>query len=489
MNVKKSFKADKASIGEIVGFVKESLEGCGLEGKDVTNGCLVAEEVSRIIIINSEEEMIHVHIKKRFGNTHMEISSKGEQFDLVDHVEAEQLLGKESSATAQDIIASILIRSMAESLKYRRAHGVNIISFTTTKVKHSFLIQTLGAMFLAMIVGFTLSKTGFTEFNGILTGYVLEPVKTMYMNGLKMVVAPVVFFSIVSCIVRFTDVKELGQVGGRILGLYLVTTVIAALVGIGVFDLIRPGGVLPTEVVSDAVKNITSQKVDVSIKDMIVNIVPANFVQPFVESNMLQLIFLAIVCGIAAGAIGRYSEMVKTFFEAINDLFLKLTSMFIRFLPVAIFCSICSMMMKMGIDTIKSIFGIFATFVVGLFCQMIMYCIIMMIVARISPIPFLKKYSQTMLQVFSMASSSASIPVNMDACRNLGVAQKIYSLSIPLGATLNMDGTCVYMAVFALSLAKIYGVQLTEASLAGMVFTIIVLSIGAPGIPGSGLIC
>ncbi len=489
MNIKKSFKADNASIEEIVGFVKESLEECGLNGKDVTHGCLVAEEVSRLIIINSEEDMIHVHIKKRFENTYMEISSKGEQFDLVDHVEAEQLLGKESSAAAQNIIGSILIRSMAESLKYRRVHGVNIISFTTSKVKQSFLIQTLGAMFLAMIVGYILSKAGFTEFNSILTGYVLEPVKTMYMNGLKMVVAPVVFFSIVSCIVRFTDVRELGKVGGRILSLYLVTTVIAALVGIGVFDLIRPGGVLPTEVVSDAVKNITSQKVDVSIKDMIVNIVPADFVQPFVESNMLQLIFLAIVCGISAGAIGRYSDMVKTFFEAVNDLFLKLTSMFIRFLPVAIFCSICSMMMKMGIDTIKSILGMFATFVVGLLCQMVIYCIIMLVIARISPIPFLKKYSQTMLQVFSMASSNASIPINMDACRNLGIAQKVYSLSIPLGATLNMDGTCVYMAVFALSLAKIYGVQLSEASLAGMVFTIIVLSIGAPGIPGSGLIC
>ncbi len=481
--------ADNTSIEEIVGFVKESLEECDLNDKDVTHACLVAEEASRIIIINSDEDMIHVQIKKLFGSTHMEISSKGKKFDLIDHVEAEQLLGKESSATAQDMIGSILIKAMSESFKYRNAHGTNVISFTAEKVKHSFMIQTLSAMIIAMIVGYLLSELGFSEFNDILTDYILEPVKTMYMNGLKMVVAPVVFFSIVSCIVRFTDVRELGHMGGRIIGLYLVTTVIAALVGIGVFDLIRPGGAMPTDVVADAVKSITSQKVDVSVKDMIVNIIPDDFVDPFVESNMLQLIFLAIVCGIAAGAIGRYSDMVKSFFEAINDLFLKMTTMFLRFLPIAIFCSICSMMLKMGLDTIRSILGMFATFVVGLVCQMIIYCIIMMVVARISPIPFLKKYSQTMLQVFSMASSSASIPINMEACRNLGIAQKVYSLSIPLGATVNMDGTCVYMAVFALSLAKIYGVQLNGASLAGMVFTIIVLSIGAPGIPGSGLIC
>ncbi len=245
MKVNRSFNADNAAIEEIVDFVKESLEKCGLKGKNLTHGCLVAEEVSRIIILNSDEDMIHVHIRKLFGKTHMEISSKGEKFSLVDHVEVEQLLGKESSATAQNMIGSILIRSMAESLKYRHVNGTNMISFTTEKVKQSFLFQTLGAMIIAMIVGYILSEAGFTEFNNILAGYILEPVKKMYMNGLKMVVAPVVFFSIVSCIVRFTDVRELGHMGGKILGLYLVTTVIAALVGIGVFDLIRPGARCP----------------------------------------------------------------------------------------------------------------------------------------------------------------------------------------------------------------------------------------------------
>ena len=486
---KRSFKADNESVCDITEFVRGKLEEYKVKSKDVQRACLVAEEASAGIIGHSAEDTINVRVGKLFGTVHVDIYSKGERFNPADNVGTEELLGEESSAIAQSIISSILLKSMAERLKYRYVRGINMIGFAVSKTKHSFLIQTLGAMLLAIVAGYILANVGSAGFNRILEDYLLDPVKTMYMNGLKMVVAPVVFFSIVSCIVRFTDIRELGRMGGRVLCLYLITTVIATFVGIGVFSALRPGGVMATAAASDAVDKITSQKVDVSIKDMIVNIVPSDFVEPFVESNMLQLIFLAIICGIAAGAIGRYSELVRSFFEAVNELFLKITGIIIRFLPIAIFCSICSMMMKMGISTVESVLGIFGTFVVGLICQMVIYCIIMVVVARISPIPFVKKYSQTMLQVFSMASSNASIPLNMDACENLGIAQKLYSLSIPLGATVNMDGTCVYMAVFALSLAKIYGVQVTGASLTAMVFSIIVLSIGAPGIPGSGLIC
>ena len=204
---------------------------------------------------------------------------------------------------------------------------------------------------------------------------------------------------------------------------------------------------------------------------------------------MLQLIFLAVLCGVAAGLIGKYSEMVKDLFEAFNDLFLKMTTLIIKVMPLAVFCSICSMMLSMGIDSIRSVLGIFGTFLFGLVALTVLYCLIMLLFGGISPVAFLKKYTPVMLQVFSMASSNASIPINMEACAKLGIDKKIYSLSIPLGATLNMDGTCVHLAVFALALAQTYGVQVSEATLVGMIVSIIVLSMGAPGIPGSGLIC
>ena len=204
---------------------------------------------------------------------------------------------------------------------------------------------------------------------------------------------------------------------------------------------------------------------------------------------MLQLIFLAVICGIATGMIGKYSDMVKDLFEAGNDLFLKITTIIIGFMPFAVFCSITSMMITTGVKTIISVLGMLGTFLFGLVCMMTIYCLLILVIGRVNPLHFVQKYVPTMLQVFSMASSNASIPVNMDACENLGISKKIYSLSIPLGATLNMDGTCIYLGVFALALAKTYGIPVTGATLFSLSISIVVLSMGAPGVAGAGLIC
>ena len=113
----------------------------------------------------------------------------------------------------------------------------------------------------------------------------------------------------------------------------------------------------------------------------------------------------------------------------------------------------------------------------------------MLIIFRLNPIPFCKKYAPTMLQVFSMASSNAALPLNIDACKKLGVSPKVYSLSLPLGATVNMDGTCIYLSIVSLGLARIYGIDIPTAALFSVFISILVLSVGAPGVPGSGLIC
>ncbi len=489
MYIRKTFSADENGVVEVMHFVRDQLAEIGIKGPKVVKTCLLTEEVSGSIVQHATENSVTACIRSMFGYVTVEISASGERYNLAEKEIDEELLDEDMDESVQELLRNILIRSKAERFRYRHVHGVNRISFLIYRSEKAFLYQTLGAMATAVVAGLILSELGFKTFNSDLDTYLLVPVKTMFMNGLKMVVAPVVFFSIISCIVQFSDLKELGRVGGRVFSMYLLTTMIAVGVGIGSFYLFKPGRAISESVSSDAVDKITSQTVNVSIKDMIVNIVPADFLQPFLESNMLQLIFLAIISGIAVGMIGSYSDIVREQIEALNELFLKITSLVIRFMPVAVFCSICSMMLETGPGTVLSVFGMFGTFLFGLVCMMVIYCILMCLFSGLNPIPFLKKYPSTMLQVFSMASSNASIPVNMEACRKLGVAQKIYSLSIPLGATVNMDGTCVYMAVFALALAKVYGVPVSGASMTAMAFTIIVLSIGAPGIPGSGLIC
>lgn len=481
--------ADKEGIGAALTHIDQILSGYGLKRKDVIRKMLAAEEVMTVLLDHAEKAReIRLSIRRLLGDITIEISVAGEEFPFEQSLHfGVDLDTEELGSDAELTIRNTILRSVVEDLKYRHRSGMNSVRITVVKNRRAMLYKTLGAMALAILLGGFLRILAPAELHSALNENLLIPIKTMFMNALKMVVAPVVFFSIVSCVGQFGDLTEMGKIGGRVIGLYMVTTVIATAVGVGMFFLFRPGD--PASLAAAGAEAYTAQQMDISLIDTLVGIVPGNFIKPFLEANMLQLIFLAVLCGIAVGMIGKYSRLLSDLFTAFNDLFLKITVLLVRFMPLAAFCSILSMMLQTGAQTLLSILSIFAVFLLGLVVMMTVYCLMMLLISRLNPVPFLKKYTSTMLQVFSVASSNAALPLNIDACKKLGISPKVYSLALPLGATINMDGTCIYLSVVALSLARIYGVEIPPAALLSVVVSIIVLSIGAPGVPGSGLIC
>lgn len=495
MRIKKTFSADQQGVGDLVSFTGETLEGWKVEDKNLKKALHCAEEAAGSLIDYIPEDEKDCQITavywKRLGTIGIELIAPGREYSPADNMASARIeMDAEAEEDTLKTIRNIMLRSMASDLKYKNRDGKNHIRMILLQSRHAFLFMTLGAMILAIIIGFIFSSALSADVCNMLNSSIFEPVKTLYMDALKMVVAPVVFFSIISCIIQFSDLSALGRIGAKVFGLYLITTVIASFVGVGMFYLFQPGSIAMAKHAESGVSAIASQASSVSVADTIMGIIPTNIVDPFLKSNMLQLIFMAILFGIATAMLGKYVSTVKELLKELNDIFLRVTTMIIKVMPIAVFCSIMSMMLTMGIESLISVLGIVGTFILGLICMMIVYCMLMVVVGRMNPLPFLRKYAPVMIQVFSMASSNASIPVNMEACdKKLGIDRKIYSLSIPLGATVNMDGTCVHMAVFALALAKIYGVELSAGAIASMIFSIIVLSVGAPGIPGSGLIC
>ncbi len=497
MIIKHSFPAENQSLEKITDFVTEKLNAYGIRSRDRNRAVLTVEEAAGSLINhsikkdNEDEAQIFITIGAFLGNVRIELTAKGEEYSLENNMSSTaDYLEEYPMRDIQNSIRRIILNSLTDSIKYRHRDNVNYIQLNVIRSKHTFLYETIGSMLLAIILGILFASVLPEDTIDFLNTDLLVPIKTMYMNALKMIVCPVVFFSIISCIVQFSDLTALGRIGGKIIGMYLFTTALAIGIGITIFYLIQPGDAsLAASLTTDA-SSITSQTMDVSIRDTIVGIIPSDIITPFLKSNMLQLIFMAVICGIATGLLGKYTKTLTDLFNAGNELFLKVTNLIIKIMPLAVFCSIMSMILTMGAKSILSVLGMFATFLLGLAAMMGVYCLLMIIIGRLNPLPFVKKYAPTMLQVFSLASSNASIPVNMKACENkLGIGKRIFSLSIPLGATLNMDGTCIHLAVFALALAKIYGVEINEGTLLSMIISIFVLSMGAPGIPGSGLIC
>lgn len=488
MNYKLS--PDYSGLSQALDIIEEKLQRYKLKRKEITKNMLAAEEVMNALLEHSEAaKCMYLSVRRFLDEISIEITVSGKEFDFEKGINLGAKLDTEDiGPETERTIRSLILKSFVDDLKYRHRNGVNTVRISVLKSKKAMLYKTLGAMFLAVIVGVIFKNFAPESLYLHMNDNILAPIKTMFMNALKMVVAPVVFFSIVSCIGQFSDLSEMGKIGGKTIVYYLLTTVFATGVGTAAFYMFQPGAV-GSFVLDGATNSVETQTVDISIKDMIVNIVPGNFFKPFIEADMLQLIFLAVLCGVAVGMIGTYSRVLTDLFTACNELFLKITVLIIKLMPVAAFCSILSMILKTGTEALVSIIGIVTVFIVAIVCMMIIYSLLMLLFARLNPIPFFKKYAPTMAQVFSMGSSNASLPVNMEACKKLGVSPKVYSLSLPLGATINMDGTCVYLSVFALSLARICGITIPPAALMSVLISIIVLSVGAPGIPGSGLVC
>ena len=492
----KRFAISPEGIVEATNSVRGYLSACRIKGRELTRAVLVVEEALGSLVANAgergEDAYIEIKTRKMLGNITIELSAPGTEYALEDNMaSAAVVMNDEVGHDEQDQIRNIILRSLTDDLKYVHKNGINSIRMTIIKSKQSLFYLTIAALIMAIGAGLLLAQFASGEFNTGLDHYFLTPVKTMFMNALKMIVAPVVFFSIATAIGRFTNLSELGKIGGRVVGLYAVTTVLAIGVGFAMFFIFQPGGSATGIVMNEDASMITTQAQNsTSLIEMVVGIIPSDVLSPFINNNMLQLIFLAILVGAATGLIGKYSEVLRSIMDALSELFLKITNLIIKLMPIVVFCSVLSLILTIGTDTLWAVAGIFGTFIAGLFVMMLIYALMMIILARLNPLIFIKKYAVTMLQVFTLSSSNASIPINMEVCeKRLGISSKVYGLSIPLGATINMDGGCVQMGIFILALAKIYGVNIPAGALVTLAFSIFVMSVGTPGIPCASLIC
>ncbi len=479
-------------IGEAIAFVEEYLRERGVGRQETDRGTLTAEEALGSLLSHADGKgEIRLEVRDWLGTITVEMSVSGTEYDLAGNIRSAAIPeGEYIGSAAQEAIQNILLRSLAKDIKYSHRKGLNYIRMTLVKSKRAFLYTMLASLISAILTGMLISAFCPESIQNVLNRYILIPVKTIYLNVFKMILAPVVFFSIVSSISGFTSLSDLGRIGGKIFTMYMLTTVIAVAVGIGSFYLLQPGEESMLEMSGPPASSAQSGSAGFSFMDTFMNIVPSNIVDPFRNNDMPQLIFLAVLCGIATGLIGKYSGILRSIFEASGELFLKIAELVIVFMPVSVFCSTMSTVIGLGIRTFLALLGMFGTFIFGLICMMAVYCLLMLLVGRLNPGTFIRKYFPVMLQVLSMASSNAAVPLNMEFCKiKAGISEKVYRLSIPLGSTVNMDGMCIQLSIFALSLAKVYGVPVSTGSLLVMGFTVIILSVGAPGIPGAGVIC
>jgi Na+/H+-dicarboxylate symporter len=315
---------------------------------------------------------------------------------------------------------------------------------------------------------------------------ILAPIGKIFITLLKMLIVPLVFSSLVVGTASLGDPRKLGRIGAKTIGLYLITTAVAIVIGLILGNLLQPGSGMALSVDTSSFK----APVPPSTTDVLLGIFPSNIAQALTEANMLQIIVFALFFGVAAVLAGEKGKPVIGFMDSVAETMYKLTGIVMAFAPYGVFALIATTVAKYGL----SVLAPFAKVILAVYLGCILHAVLVysgliMAFVKKSPLWYFSGVKESTLTAFVTRSSSATLPVTMRVAQeNLGVSEGIASFVLPLGATINMDGTALYQGVCALFVAQAYGLPLGMGAQLSIILTATLASIGTAGVPGAGLI-
>ena len=349
------------------------------------------------------------------------------------------------------------------------------------KKKLSLPAKIFIGMLAGIIVGLLFIK------NPAFTTDYLKPIGTIYINLLKFLVVPVVLFSITDGVISLKDLKRVGSVGLKTFIYYMFTTALAVVIGLVVVNLFK--GYFPALSSADLGALEYTAKETPKVMDVIVNIFPSNLVQPMVNADMLPVIVIAIFFGAGVLAAGEKGEKIGEWINCMNEVVMKIMMMIIEFTPYGVFCLMANVVAVNGASIVGTLALIIGVAYIGYIIHVVVvYGLSVKFLSKMSPIAFFKGIAPAMMCAFTTTSSNATLPLNIECCNDLGAEPEISSFVLPLGATINMDGTAIYQAVCAVFIACCYGIDLTLSQMAMIVLTATLASVGTAGVSGAGMI-
>lgn len=326
----------------------------------------------------------------------------------------------------------------------------------------------------------------------------IKPLGTIFINLLNMIAIPLVFSSLIVGVASLGNLKKLARIGSKTIIIYILTTIIAISIGLLLGNLIQPGKKLNEQTKEELVSAYQSElaqkvqtKIEFNLIDQFVNLVPRNVIKAMADAEMLQIVFFALMVGMALTILSQSrGEPVIKFFEGFSDAMIKLVDIIMKIAPIGVFALISATVAEFGFEILGTLGWYIFTVLLGLlFHTVFIYSGLIKIFGKMSPKIFFKGIRRAQLVAFTTSSSAATLPVNMECCEeNLGISKSIISFTLPLGATINMDGTALYQGVAAIFIAQVFGMNLTIFDQLIIIFTAVLASIGTAPVPGVGII-
>ena len=347
----------------------------------------------------------------------------------------------------------------------------------SSKMKISLAWQMMIGLALGVIVGAIVDSSFAQTW--------LQPLGTLFIRLIRMVVVPLVLATIIAGAAGISDTSKLGRVAGKVLLIYAITTAIAVASGLFFAGVIHPG--LGLDLSTEGLK--AKEVVAPPLVQTLLNIVPINPMEAMSKGAMLQIIFFAVIFGFALSGLGERGKPVLHFFEIVGDVMIRVTHMVMLYAPIGVFGLMSYTVSRHGLSVLLPLGALILTaFIATLVFVVVILIPMVRFVTGIPVMTFLKGIAEPWLVAFTTCSSAAALPANLNAARRLGATKAIASISIPLGNTINMNGTAIYMGVCAIFAAEVYGLPLSMADQLTIVLMGVLAAIGTAGVPGAGLI-
>ena len=352
--------------------------------------------------------------------------------------------------------------------------------FMKQKRKLSLAAQIFIGLFLGILAGLLFLAVGKADFA---VAYV-KPFGTIFLNLIKFIVVPIVLCSIVGGVISMKDIKKVGSIGIKTVVYYLFTTAFAVTIGLIFANLFKGTfQVLQTTDLEYEVSQVTN------FMDTLVNIFPSNIIQPLSSATMLQVIVIALFFGFGIILTGEKGDPLAAVITSLCDVSMVIMEMILKLSPIGVFCLITPVVAENGAKILGSLAMVLLTaYICYAIHAIVVYSASVKLLAKLSPVAFFKGMAPAMVLAFSSASSVGTLPLNLECTERLGAKKDIASFVLPLGATINMDGTAIYQGVCAIFIAACFGIDLTLAEMVTIVLTATLASVGTAGVPGSGMI-
>lgn len=474
-----TYDIELSALETVSDAIRKELELHHAQKKEIDRTLLLLEEVAVKYHLCMPGVKVKAGVTRSFRALYVRLFAEGEDRNPIAETE-------DWSAGTEDYYRTLILRANRRLLSYQRANGQNIVSILVHTVEKNYVVYSLIGILCGLALGALMRWVVPSPVSEWIDWNFFSVFQSIFLNAIALMAVPAVFCSVVNSITSLSSLSDTGRIGGRVMGLYTLTTILAIAVG---FAIAIPTFSMPALHIIDAPDNEAIHSGIIGLRDFLTDLVPENLLAPFLDGDILQVLLIAALTGTAIGMLGHRAEPLRVFIAACDMLFQTIIAIVAILVPFLTFVSIASLMYKYGVLILPTILVLFLAEYAGCSIMLLIYALLVRILGRIPSGPFLRKVVAYFRRLKPQASSGEYLPKVVQLCTGkLGISDRVANFSAALGAAVNMDGSALHLVLCGVLMVQGLGGTMTPQAILSIAFIAFVLSAGASAVQNSGMV-